>query len=190
MPESQTALSQTQASDERAHLKANLEQFLTSKDAEQLAQLIDARVAEVDAEVDRLLRDPLVMEAWDYDGRCFVSRGDGFGLQVVFDGLNILQWLNTNLDCFFRSNSAPLAVALLFKELDTFLWLARVRRMNWEEQGHLSVLTREVISAVMTDVQERRSATLESAVPPLTESERSFFQPYEEEIKSVGVDEA
>ena len=140
-------------------------------------------VREVDEEIDRILRDPFVSEAWEYDGRCFVAR-ESFGLQVAFDGLNILQWLNTNLHWFFRSVPPNVGRKLLGKELETFLWLARVRRINCEEEGQLSVLSREMVQAVVEDVSERRRQAQASTTFPISNGEQAFFRVYEEEMKN------
>lgn len=169
----------------RQSVQAELARLMPATDTSEIMRRICESVREVDQEIDRILRDPLVSEAWEYDGKCFVARRGYFGLHVAFDGLSILEWLEKNLAWFFRSNSADVGMALLMKEMDTFLWLAKVRRMNWEEEGHLGVLGREVIRAVLDDVQERRRLAAQSDVQPLSDGERAFFRFYEEEMNAA-----
>ena len=168
---------------QRLDLQAELERFVDPEEARQLMTQINDRVMEVDDEIDRILRDPLVSESWEYDGRCFVLKNNGFGLQVAFDGFNILQWLETYAYCFFRFHPKETGIKLIGKELDTFLWLARASRMNWEEEGHLSVVRREVIEAVVADVKERRRAAAAMTPSPLAPEERAFFESYEAELR-------
>ena len=169
-------------------VQAELGRFMSATDTRETMRRICEAVREVDMEIDRILRDPRVSDSWQYDGRCFVARSGGFGLHVAFDGRNILEWLKENLHCFFfRSKPAGAGIALLMKEMDTFLWLAKVRRMNWEEEGHLGVLSREVVQAVLDDVRERRRIAAQSAVQPMPDGERAFFRFYEEEMNTANL---
>ena len=174
---------------ELERIREKLEQYLTSREARQVTAQIGEIAVTVDREIDRIWSDPLVREFYRYNGRVFTARGSGL-FQRAFDGTNILETLtDSNIDIYFWHNTKEQGIHWMMKDLDTHVWEATVRRMNWEEEGSLSCLSRDVIAAILEDVTERRRlAALEA--PPLSEEERAFFQYYEAEVAAVSAPDA
>jgi hypothetical protein len=114
-----------------------------------------------------ILKGPLVLEFYDYDGKFFTSKR-GFGFNLAFGGASAFEWITRdNLDCFRRWRENSLNVDGLMENLSTHICAANVRRMNWEEAGHLMCLS---------SGGHRRDP------PP---GEKDFFQFYEEEIAAI-----
>lgn len=162
-------------------VREELERFVGSDDAQLVLCHIEECVVSVDAELDRIRRDPLLSLHWDYDGRVFSAK-QGFGFQVAFDGINILEWLKTNLHILFRARSTSQALAEVSKELDTFVWLAEARRIHWEEEGHLNLLPKSVFDSIIEDLGERFSAPGGAQTKEMTREEELFFRRYEKQL--------
>ena len=54
--------------------------------------------------------------------------------------------------------------------------------MNWEDEGHLGVLSKEVVAAVVEDVAERRRQAAADTPQPLSSQEQAFFRSYEKAL--------
>ena len=104
-----------------------------------------------------------------------------------------MNWLESNIASLIRDNSPEASAEIIIGELERFVWLAKVRRMNWQEERYLGILSREVLETILDDVEERRrSRTLnpllnnEEAIADrfdaLSEDEQAFFHPYEEQL--------
>jgi hypothetical protein len=164
---------------QRIHSKLN--QFLSDREAHQAATWIQAVVLEVDEEISRILRDPLVRELYAYDGKFFMPKGaDSF--HRAFDGFNILQSLtNSAVQTYFYAREKQDAIRWLMDDLDTHRWAARVRRMNWEESGTLCCVRSEVIEEIVRRVTEE-NVHAEHDHPQLSPEETAFFKSYEDQI--------
>ena len=170
---------------EVARIRKELERFLAPLEAQYLAANIGRIAWRVDGEIDRILQDPLVPEFFDYDGLFFTPKGT-HQFHRAFDGIHILRCLDdARMDVFFRGRRPTDAIRWLLEDLDTHVWEAAVRRMNWEDEGHLGVLSREVVEAVMEDVEERRRIAAAAAPRPLSSQEQVFFRSYENEIREL-----
>ena len=166
---------------EVARIRKKLEKFLSPQEAHRVASEIEQIALNVDAEIRRILSDPRVTERFEYDGLFFTPRGTQ-QFHRAFDGIHILRSLdNSKIDCFFSGRGAEAGVRWLLEEQGTHLWEATVRRMNWEDEGHLGVLTRDVVNAIMEDVAERRRKAAQEN-PTLSSGEQAFFQRYEKEM--------
>jgi len=165
---------------EVARIREGLDQFLPPIEAQNLAATIGRIAWRVDGEIDRLLKDPLITAFYEYDGLFFTSRGST-QFHRAFDGIHILRCLDSDrLNSFFRGRSPASGIRCLIQDLDTHVWEVAVRRMNWEEEGHLGVLSKEVVTAVIEDVEERRR---QNPTPqPLTSQEQAFFRSYEKAL--------
>ena len=164
---------------EVARIRKKLEKFLGPKEAHRVANEIETIAIKVDAEIRRILSDPRVIERFEYDGLFFTPRGTQ-QFHRAFDGIHILRSLDdSKLEVFFSGRSTEAGIRWLLEEQGTHLWEAMVRRMNWEDEGHLGVLTREVVNAIMEDVAERRRKAAQEN-PTLSPQEQAFFQRYEE----------
>ena len=168
---------------EIARIRKDLDEFLPPIEAQTLAATIGRIVWRVDGELARIRRDPLVQAFYEYDGLFFTSRGTSSQFHRAFDGMHILKCLDsTRISQFFRGRPPSSAMRVLLQDLDTHIWEVTVRRMNWEEEGHLGVLSRDVVAAVVEDVTERRKQAAAAAPRPLTSQEQSFFRNYEKEL--------
>ena len=167
---------------EIARIRKELDQFLPPIEAQNLAATIGRIIWRVDGELARLLRDPLVTAFYEYDGLFFTSQGTG-QFHRAFDGIHILRCLDSNrISQFFRGRPPSSAIRCLLADLDTHVWEIAVRRMNWEDEGHLGVLSKDVVAAVVEDVTERRKQAAAAAPRPLTSQEQSFFRSYEKAL--------
>jgi len=170
---------------EVARIREELERFLTPIEAQCLALTIGRIAWRVDGEIDRILKDPLITDFFEYDGLFFTPRGTN-QFHRAFDGIHILKCLDSSrVDTFFRGRRPAAGIRWLLEDLDTHVWEAAVRRMNWEEEGHLGVLSRDVVEAVMEDVAERRRIAAAAAPRPLTSQEQDFFRSYEQELREL-----
>lgn len=170
---------------EVARIREELEEFLSPIEAQCLAANIGRIAWRVDGEIDRILRDPLVTEFFEYDGAFFTPRGT-HQFHRAFNGIRILQCLDSSrINVFFRGRRPADAIRWLLEDLDTHVWEVAVRRMNWEEEGHLGVLSREVVEAVIEDVEKRRRIAAKTAPQPLSSQEQAFFRSYENELREL-----
>jgi hypothetical protein len=167
---------------EVARIREELDWFLPPIEAQNLAATIGRIAWRVDGEIDRLLRDPLITAFYEYDGLFFTSRGTT-QFHRAFDGIHILRCLDRDrINCFFRGRPPASGIRCLIQDLDTHVWEVAVRRMNWEDEGHLGVLSKEVVAAVVEDVTERRKQAAATTPPPLTPQEQTFFRSYEKAL--------
>jgi hypothetical protein len=99
---------------------------------------------EIDEEIGRILKDPLVRRLYEYDGQFFTPRGTR-GFHTAFDGSNLLKWLSDSiLATIFRGREKHVAIRWLLDELGKHAWVAKRRRMNWEESHALDLVPKEV----------------------------------------------
>ena len=171
---------------ELEHLQGRLEQFLSKERAQETAVQIYEFALRVEEEIGKILKDPLVAKLYEYDGLFFTAR-EGGGFHRAYDGIHILQSLdNAKLEIFFYEKEQDDAIQRLLQDLDANLWAAKARRMNWEEEGTLRLLPREVIEAILADLKERKRQATERECPPLSLEEQTFFDPYEEQLNKEG----
>ena len=161
---------------ELLRLEEKFREYLPELEAERLTAEICGLVLEVDEELDRILSDPLVVALYKYDGLLFTPRGTHL-FHRAFDGIHILRSLdNYKIEIFFRGRDTSHAVRWMLEELGWHTWEAKVRRMNWEEEETLNILTKEVIEAIVEHNNEIRKA---QQAAPLSPEEQSFFKSYE-----------
>jgi hypothetical protein len=75
------------------------------------------------------------------------------------------------------------AVRWLLDELHKLSWVAKRRRMNWEESRMLGLLPKAVIEEII-DIHERRKHPVESPLP-LSCEEQAFFKFFEQEMERL-----
>jgi hypothetical protein len=139
----------------------------------------------VDEEIGRILKDPLVGRVYEYDGRFFTPRGTRF-FHTAFDGLHLLKSLQDSmLETFFCGKEKRVAIRWLMEELGKHAWVAKLRRMNWEESGTLSMVPKEVLDEIIKDIGQHRGQT-EADPPRLSAEEQAFFQSFEDQMGSRG----
>ena len=166
----------------RERIQSKLEEFLPAHEARDTATQVYDLALDVDEEIGRILKDPLVGRLYEYDGRFFTPRGTQL-FHAAFDGLHILKSLRDSmLETFFRGREKRFAIRWLMEELGTHAWVAKIRRMNWEESHTLSLVPQEVLDEIIKDIRERRRQAGENP-PPLSPEEQAFFQSYEEEMR-------
>jgi hypothetical protein len=166
----------------RERIQSKLEEFLPAHEARDTATQVYDLALDVDEEIGRILKDPWVGRLYEYDGRFFTPRGTQL-FHAAFDGLHILKSLGDSiLETFFRGREKRFAIRWLMEELGTHAWVAKIRRMNWEESGTLSLVPKEVLDEIIKDIRERRREA-GGDPPPLSPEEQAFFQSYEEEMR-------
>ena len=135
-------ISRLQEEVERIHSK--LEEFLPAQEARETAMQVYRVALDIDEEIHRILKDPWVGRLYQYDGQFFTPRGTP-GFHTAFDGLHILKSLeDCKIETFFRGRKMSFAIWWLLEELGRHSWVAKRRRMNWEESGTLGLLTKDV----------------------------------------------
>src|SRR5579863_6056759 len=165
----------------RERIQNKLEEFLPALEAREAAAQVYDLALDVDEEIGRILKDPLVGKLYEYDGRFFIPRGSRL-FHTAFDGLHLLKSLQDSiLEAFFRGREKRVAIRWLMEELGKHAWVAKLRRMNWEESGTLSIVPKGVLDEIVKDIRERRRQT-EPDPPPLSPEEQAFFQPFEEQM--------
>jgi hypothetical protein len=161
-------------------IQSKLAEFLSAQEAREIALQVYHLALDVDAEIDRILTDPLVGRLYEYDGQFFTPRDTGF-FHTAFDGLHILKWLgNSMIDTFFRRRNTGFAIQWLLDELDKHSWVAKRRRMNWEESRTVALLTKEAIQEII-DIHEH-GGQVSKDPPPLSSEEQAFFKRFEDEM--------
>ncbi len=166
----------------RERIQNELEEFLPAHEARDTATQVYDLALDVAEELGRILKDPLVGRLYEYDGRFFTPRGTQL-FHGAFDGLHILKSLKDSiLETFFRGREKHFAIRWLMEELGKHAWVAKIRRMNWEESHTLSLVPQEVLDEIIKDIRERRRQAGENP-PPLSPEEQAFFQSYEEEMR-------
>ena len=164
----------------REIIQKKLRAFLSVQDARETATRVHDLALDVDEEIGILLKDPLVRRLYEYDGQFFTPRGGRY-FHTAFDGLHLLQWLgNSSLETFFRGRGKHDAVRWMLEELGKHSWVARVRRMNWEEFQTLDLVSPEVLETIIHGARKRRG---ETNPPRLSSEEQAFFQFFEEQMQ-------
>ena len=165
------------------HIQNKLEEFLSAQDARETAMKIHDLLLEVDYELDRILQDPVIRKLYEYDGRFFTPKGN-WGFFRAFDGIHVLRSLSDEtLEKFFRGREQYFAIRWLMEELGKHAWEAKVRRMNWEESGTLSVVPKEVLDEILRRLRQSEIQNLQKGAP-LSLEERVFFQSLEDQMAS------
>jgi hypothetical protein len=169
----------------RERIQSELEEFLPAQDARETATQVYNLALDVDEDIGRILKDPLVRRLYEYDGQFFTPRGTR-GFHTAFDGLHLLKWLSDSiLVAFFRGREKRVAIRWLLEELGKHAWVAKRRRMNWEESHTLDLVPKEVLEAIIKGTWERRREV--GASPPrLSLEEQAFFQSFEEQMEGQG----
>jgi hypothetical protein len=162
-------------------IQSKLSEFLSAQEAREIALQVCDLALGVDEEIDRILKDPSVTRLYEYDGQFFTPRNTEL-FHTAFDGIHILKWLgNSTIDTFFKGRERRFAIRSLLDELQTYSWVAKRRRMNWEESRTLGLLTKEVIREII-DIHERGRRESEGP-PPLCVEEQAFFEHFELEMR-------
>lgn len=166
---------------EISRIQKTLVKFLPEREAQKVVNRICILVAEVDREINSILSDPLIAMLYEYDGRFFLSRRTHL-YHRAFDGLHVLQSLSEDmLETYFVRRRHHEATEWLMDSLGTYIWEAKVRRLNWEDSGTLSCITEEALDEMIRQTLERTGRP-ETKPSPLSAEEEAFFQLYEDEI--------
>jgi hypothetical protein len=167
----------------RERIQSELKEFLSAQEARETAAQVYNLALDVDEDIGRILKDPLARGLYDYDGQFFTPRGTRH-FHTAFDGLRLLKWLSDSmLATFFGGREKHFAIRWLLEELGKHAWVAKRRRMNWEESHTLDLVPKEVLEAIIKTAWERRSE-VEAGPPPLSLEEQAFFQSFEEQMES------
>jgi hypothetical protein len=165
----------------RERIQGELKEFLSADEARETARHVCNLALDIDEEIDKILKDPLARRLYDYDGQFFTARRTRH-FHTAFDGLHILKWLSDSiLATFFCGRKKQLAIRWLLEELGKHAWVAKRRRMNWEESHTLDLVPKEVLEAIIKGTWERRKE-VGAGPPPLSFEERAFFQSFEEQM--------
>jgi hypothetical protein len=170
----------------RERIQNELREFLSAQEARETATLVYNLALDIDEEIGSILKDPLVRRLYEYDGQFFTPRGTRL-FHTAFDGVNLLRSLNDSiLGAFFRGRERHFAIRWLLEELGKHAWVAKRRRMNWEESRTLGLAPKEVLDAIIERTWERRRETGVDR-PRLSLEEQVFFQSYEAQMESQGI---
>ena len=156
-------------------IQNKLAQFLSRREARELAMRIYDLALDVDGDIDRILQDPLAQKLYEYDGQFFTPRGTS-GFQTAFDGLHVLKSVGNWIDTMFMGRPKRSAIKSLLHELDTHRWVAKRRKTNWEELGTLGLIPEETIKEVIRSCMGLNP-------PPLSAEEQAFFTFFEEQLE-------
>jgi hypothetical protein len=168
----------------RENIQNELGKFLSAQEARTTAANIYDVALDMDEEIGRILKDPLVRRLYDYDGQFFTARGTRL-FHTAFDGLHLLKWLkDSKLETFFRGKEKHRAIQWLLDELTRHAWVARIRRMNWEEFRTLGMLPPAVLDAILQNPRHMPGA--EVGPPRLSPEEQAFFQSFEKQMERKG----
>jgi len=164
-------------------IQSKLAAFLPPRQARELTMQIYDLALDIDEDIDGILQDPSVQKLYEYDGRFFTPRDRG-GFHTVFNGLHILRSLGNFIDIFFKARPRRSAIRWLLDELRMHRWVAKRRRMNWEEFGTLGLIPDETIQEIM---EAQRRAELDHNPPPLAAEEQAFFKSFEEQLERINL---
>ena len=165
-------------------IESELKKFLFLEEARETARHVYNLALEIDEEIGRILKDPLVRRLYEYDGQFFTPRGTR-GFHCAFDGSNLLKWLSDSiLATFFSGREKRIAIRWLLDELGKHAWVAKRRRMNWEESHTLDLVPKEVLEAIVQRASEHKE--FEAVPPSLSPEEQAFFQSFEEQMERRG----
>src|SRR5712691_2151185 len=168
----------------RERIQNELQEFLSAQEARETATHVYNLALDIDQEIGRILKDPLVRRLYDYDGQFFTPRGTRH-FHTAFDGLHLLKWLSDSiLATLFRGRQKHFAIRWLLEELGKHVWVAKRRRMNWEESHTLDLVPKEVLEAILRRAERKREA--EAGPLPLSLEEQAFFQSFEEQMERLG----
>jgi hypothetical protein len=166
----------------RERIYNELREFLSVREARETATHVYNLALDIDDEIGRILKDPWVGRLYEYDGQFFTPRGTR-GFYAVFDGLHLLESLSDSiLQTFFRGREKHFAIRWLLEELGKHAWVAKRRRMNWEESHTLDLVPKEVLEAIFEGALERRGE-VEADPSGLSLEEQAFFQSFEEQME-------
>ena len=169
----------------RERIQNELREFLSGQEARETATHVYNLAIEIDEEISRILKDPLVRRLYEYDGQFFTPRGTRL-FHTAFDGLHLLKSLSDSiLETFFRGRKKHFAIRWLLEELGKHAWVAQRRRMNWEESHTLGLVPKELLEAIIKNTWERRREA-GACSPRLSPEEQTFFQSFEEQMETQG----
>jgi hypothetical protein len=161
-----------------------LSEFLSAHEVRETATRVYNLALEIDEDIGRILKDSLARRLYEYDGQFFTPR-DTRGFHVAFDGLHLLRSLSdSKLAGYFRGREKHIAVRWMLDELGKHAWVAKRRRMNWEESNNLGLLPKDVLDAIIKDALERERDKAEP--PELSLEERVFLRSYEAQMERHG----
>jgi hypothetical protein len=164
----------------RERIQNKLKAFLSAQEARDTAARVHNLALEIDEEIGRILKDPRVGRRYEYDGRFFTAR-DVRLFHIAFDGIHLLESLtDSSLEMFFCGREKHAAIRGLLDDLDKHAWVAKVRRLNWEEFQTLGLVPPEVLDEIIRGAREREA---ETEPPPLSVEEQAFFRPLEEQMR-------
>jgi hypothetical protein len=169
----------------RERIQSELKEFLSAHEARETATNVYNLALDIDQEIGKILKDPLARRLYEYDGQFFTPRGTRL-FHTAFDGVHVLKWLSeSRLATFFSRREKRDAIRWLLDELGTHAWVAKRRRMNWEESHTLDLIPKEALEAIMKSTSGRRTE-VEADPPPLSIEEHAFFQSFEEQMGREG----
>jgi len=169
----------------RERIQNKLTTFLSVPEARETAARVHNVALDIDEEIGRILKDPLVGKLYEYDGQFFTARGIRL-FHTAFDGLHLLQSLSdSSLEGFFRGREKNGAIRRMLEELGKHAWVAKARRMNWEEFRTLGLVPQEVLDEIMKSIRERAEKA-ETDPPRLSPEEQVFFHSFEEQLEKQG----
>lgn len=155
----------------QSRIQTKLRTFLPPHEAQETAVHIYGLALATQEEIERILRDPLVIQLYAYDGQFFTARHMRL-FHTAFDGFHVLQSLSdSNLQAFFRGMGRRGASQRLLDAVGMHAWTARMRRMNWEEFQTLGLVPQALLNHV-----------LETGPPPMSLEQESFFRSYEKQM--------
>ena len=166
----------------RERIHNELKEFLSAQEARETVTHVYNLALDIDEEIGRILKDPLIRRLYEYDGQFFTPRGTRH-FHTAFDGLHLLKWLSDSiLATFFRGREKHFAIRWLLEELGKHAWVAKRRRMNWEESHTLGLVPKEALEAIFKRASERRGEA-EADPSRLSLEEQAFFQSFEEQME-------
>jgi hypothetical protein len=169
----------------RERIQRELKEFLSAHEARETATNVYNLALDIDQEIGRILKDPSARRLYDYDGQFFTPRGTR-GFHTAFDGVHLLKWLSdSRLATFFSGREKRHAIRWLLDEVGKHAWVAKRRRMNWEESHTLDLMPKEAVEAIMNSASGRM-IEVEADPPPLSLEEQAFFQSLEEQMERQG----
>jgi hypothetical protein len=165
----------------RERIQNQLKKFLSAREARETATHVYNLALDIDQEIGKILKDPLVRRLYEYDGQFFTPRGTRL-FQAACDGVHVLKGLNdSRLATFFSGREKRAAIRWLLDELGRHAWVAKRRRINWEESHTLDLIPKEALEAIIKSASGRRTE-VEADPPPLSLEEQAFFQSFEEQM--------
>ena len=161
-------------------IQNKLTEFLSARKARELAEQIYNLALEVDEDISRVLKDPLAGKLYEYDGQFFTPRGTS-GFHTAFDASHVLISVGNSIDILFRTLPTHTSIKCLLDGLAEHRWVAKRRRMNWEELGTLGLIPEEIIREIIA----AQKWELAVKPPPLSAEEHAFFKSFEEQLQQI-----